>query len=322
LWHSLLGLLLVTTGAVATPVYDSGLVDDPHSLLDPDGVPLAVTHPPPREPTEAEVEQYRKEAEEAAENKNWLLRGFEQQQQLHNTGSPDQSTDLYLQLSSNKALAKLAGLPETDTTGTALKTGAAPGANGPALRNDTTPTAATGMPYLSDLSKPLVSPLSLPAGVTTFSAPPPLATTAPFGGILPQSTPSSTPARQAEESADLDTPGMTAAKKDPSEDMSSADLTLDILPGESVEEARARQDNFKAELALPMDADQLHKQQTSEITVPAVAKIATDDKTAQSTTPPKTKPEDDPSAPIPISQVPQINPVRAPIPGPFDILNR
>ena len=115
---------------------------------------------------------------------------------------------------------------------------------------------------------------------------------------------------------------MTAEKKDPLADMSSADLTLDILPGESIEKARAHQDNFKAELALPMDADQLHRQQAATTKPATVAKAATD-KPAQPTPPPDpTKPADDPDAPTPVSQVPQINPVRAPIANPFDILRR
>jgi len=325
LWHSMLGLLLVATGAAAAPASDSSGEENIYSQLDPDGIPLVVTQGQAKKPTQAEIDDYRKQVDRAAENKNWLLRSYQQQQELRNkaNGAGDDSANLYLEISSNKALAKLAGLPETDPTSASLRTGTDPGTSGAALRKDSTLHTDRPLTSTDSLSRPLITPLSANPTASTFAAPPPLLMTSPFGGILPQTTsPATTPAAQSQEISDLETPGMTAEKKDPLAEMSSADLTLDILPGESIGEARAHQDNFKAELSLPMDANQLHKQQDAETKPPTAAKPATA-KTADTTPPPtQTKPEDDPNAPMPVSQVPQINPVRAPIANPFDILHR
>ncbi len=73
-----------------------------------------------------------------------------------------------------------------------------------------------------------------------------------------------------------------------------------------------------------MDADQLHKQQAATLSVNGTSPVA---KTATATTattkPVKVvDPMEDPEAPIPVNRQPQINPVRAPIASPFDILNR
>jgi hypothetical protein len=324
LWHSVLGLLLVATGAAAAPASDSSGAENIYSQLDPDGIPLSVTQGQPKKPTQAEIDDYHKQVDQAALNKNWLLRSYEHQKELRNkaNGSSDQTANLYFQISSNKALAKLAGLPEAAPNGASLKTGADSGASSAALRKDPALDAARNPSSINSLSRPLIAPLSSNPSASNFGAPPPLLMTSPFGGILPQaSSPASTRTAQSLDTSDLETPGMTAEKTDPLAGMSSADLTLDILPGESIQEARAHQDNFKAELSLPMDADQLHKQQTAA-TKPTTVKAPTA-KTADTTAPQaQTKPEDDPNAPMPVSQVPQINPVRAPIANPFDILHR
>jgi len=321
LWHSVFGMLFVATGATAAPSETSS-PENIYSQYDPDGVPLSVTQPQDRKLTPAEIDELHRQQNQAAQNRNWLLRNYEQEQQLLNRGkgTSDQSANLYLQISSNKALAKLAGLPEVDPNSASLKTGADSEASGATLRNDPTLQAARSLPSISNLSRPLISPLSSTPSLSAFAAPLPLTMSSP---ILPEPTsPSATPAGQIQETADLETPGMTAEKRDPLEGMSSADLTLDILPGESVEEARAHQDNFQAQLALPMDANQLHEQQAA-ITKPLTAAKPATDKTAQPTPPPApTQPEDDPNAPMPITQVPQINPVRPAIPSPFDILHR
>ena len=69
-----------------------------------------------------------------------------------------------------------------------------------------------------------------------------------------------------------------------------------------------------------MSAAQLHKEQAAALSVPGAST------TAQTAAPAplsvKTVPIEDPNAPLPVSKVPPINPVRSPIANPYDILNR
>lgn len=311
--HTMLGwLLLSTTAALAESGSNSAQPVD--SQLDPDGVPLSVTRVQQKQPTQAEIEAYRKQAEKEAQNKNWLLRTYQQQQQSKESGN----TGFYSQVTSNKELAKLAGLPETSPNNNSLKTGATQ-SNGPTLRNDNSSQNSGKNPTANKLPRPLITPLSSAATMTPYSAPPPLAATSAFGGSMYPAS-SNAPWKSPDRSV-LDSPGAVSAIREPSAEISSADLTLDMLPGESVDQARAHQDTFKAELSLPMDVEQLHQQQQAKRALPVGAKVATDkpvdDKPQQ-----QTKPQDDPSAPTPVSQVPQINPVRAPIGNPFDFNHR
>ena len=71
-----------------------------------------------------------------------------------------------------------------------------------------------------------------------------------------------------------------------------------------------------------MDAEQLHRAQATYLN-PAVPKSAT---TGQASTanpaPAPAPPLENLHEPVPISQMPVINPVRPPIANPYDILNR
>jgi hypothetical protein len=324
----MLGLFVVTTGASADPS-TSDTSDSPYTQTDPDGVPLSVTQPQSRPLSQSEINAIHQQQQQAAANKDWLLRSYEKQLAAHaSTQSPDgQEANLYYQLSSDKELAKLAGLPALDSDSEDITTPYRTGASDPAsvkLRTDTSPTTNGGFSsHDNNLFKPLLTPLSAPNAMGLNSSSPalPIAMAMPLsGGILPQ--PVAVPsADQPQDSSDLETPGMVAAKKDPLTDMSSSDLTLDILPGESIEQARAHQgNNSKLELPLPMDAGQLHNQQAAPSTVPGAPNAAKTAKTAPA--PVNAVPIEDPNAPEPVSKSPQINPVRAPIASPFDILNR
>ena len=125
------------------------------------------------------------------------------------------------------------------------------------------------------------------------------------------------------ESSDLETPGLVSAEKNPMTDaqVSAPDLTLDVLPGETPEQAKAHQDgNLKLELPLPMDANQLHQQQASTLSIPGATKTAQ----AATPTPAPAKPAstDDEDAPLQVNKAPVINPIRPAIANPYDILNR
>jgi len=103
--------------------------------------------------------------------------------------------------------------------------------------------------------------------------------------------------------------------------VSAPDLTLDVLPGETPEQAKAHQDgNLKLELPLPMDANQLHQQQASTLSIPGATKTAQ----AATPTPAPAKPAstDDEDAPLQVNKAPVINPIRPAIANPYDILNR
>jgi hypothetical protein len=324
---SALGFFLLATGAGAAPSSPDP-TENPYAQTDPDGVPLSVTRPQPMQLSPADLEIYRKQQERAVADKNWLLRNYEQQLQNRNKSSAakDQNANLYYQLTSNKELARLAGLPTLDSNSqdntTSYRTGAAH--SGPsALRADlpSTSAAVTGFAAHGNLFKPLVTPLSAPAaaGMPNFysSLPMSMAPPASRGVSQTSSAPTENP---YQESSDLETPGLVAAKKDPLSNISDSDLTLDVLPGESTEEARAHQENnTKLELPLPMDANQLHKDQAAALSVPVAPSAA------KATAPApvvKAVPIEDPDAPTPVSKVPQINPVRAPIANPYDLLNR
>ena len=323
----MLGLFVVTSRTSADPTV-SEPVDNPYTQSDPDGVPLAVTHPQPQRLTQAQIDAINKQEEQAALDKNWLLRNYEKQLQARAAkSSEDQSANLYYQLSSNKELAKLAGLPALDSddrdSTTTYRTGATPSGQGSGkLRTDASSAPTSGFLSQGDLFKPLITPLSAPeaAGLHNFYSSLPLSVALPISGSLPQ-TPSAPQTDQYQDSSDLETPGMIAAEKNPLTDAGAPDLTLDMLPGESIEQAKAHQDdNNKLELPLPMDADQLHRQQAAALNIPGVPN--TIQPAAPVPAPPQAVPINDEDAPMPVSKLPQINPVRSPIANPYDLLNR
>ena len=174
----MLGLFVVTIRASADPTAPDP-VDNPYTQYDPDGIPLAVTHPQPQRLSQDELDAIHKQQEQAALDKNWLLRNYEKQLQARAANSPeDQSANLYYQLSSNKDLAKLAGLPALDSDSqdgaTALPNGRAPFRPGPGdLRADASSAATSGFPSHGNLFKPLITPLSAPEprACTIFTPP-------------------------------------------------------------------------------------------------------------------------------------------------------
>jgi hypothetical protein len=325
LWISLLGFFVPVLGAGAAPTAPDP-EENPYAQADPDGVPIAVTRPQ-KKATQEEVEALHKAQVEAELNKNWLLRSYEQQLQNHDAADPAHSnkdSNLYYQLSSDKELAKLAGIPYLDPTlhdgSTTFRTSTDhPDSGTVSLRTDPssapTPTAdpeAAKAP--KSIFQPLVTPLGAPdaAGLHNFYSSLPVAMTPPFAGTGPtQPAPAPT-----SETPDIDTPGMVAAEKDPLMDKSSYDLTLDILPGETPEQAREHQENnSKLELPEAPDADQLHREQAAALTPLGATKTVS--------LAPVVKPAPiDFDAPLPVNKIPPISPVRGPIANPYDILNR
>jgi hypothetical protein len=313
------------------PELDGG---DPDIRYDRDGVPLSVTQKPVDRPTSQQIAAARKQQVQAALDKDWLLRGYEKQLQARAAANATQepSANPYLEISANKDLAKLAGMPdlEADDSDKPLYRAADDQPDHPSASlhpGSSQPKAETG-PFGSSFLRPLITPLSAPqaAGLDNFYASLPVAGLSPFYGGNPQAqgpVPASRVSIIPDETKenDIDTPGMIAAEKNPLQDPGTSDLTLDVLPEESIEHARAHQDNSESLLQLPIavDADQLHRAQAASLT-PTGAKSIGAQQTAA--TPAPAKPADDQDEPMPATKIPVINPVRAPIASPFDILNR
>jgi hypothetical protein len=178
----------------------------------------------------------------------------------------------------------------------------------------TRPSTAFGL-------KPLITPLSAPdaAGLHNFYSSLPVAIAPAFSGGIPGTA--SATSQQSEDSTDMETPGMTAAKSDPMSNLDTPDLTLDVLPGETIEQAKAnRSNNNNLELPQPMNVDQLHKTLPTALSLQALPSLPTQ---RSSSLPPVVKPiEDNANTPVPSNQQPVIVPVHAPIADPYDILNR
>jgi hypothetical protein len=340
---ALAGLIaFVSTGHADTVVSSSSASsadDDPNVRYDPDGVPLSVTEKKSARATPEEIAADRKVRAQAELDKDWLLRAYEKQLQTHSTTSTsvDKNANPYQEVTANKDLAKLAGLTDYQADPTATTTDeplfrTKDGA-GDHVASQLRPGSASSAPLLknapfgSSFLTPLVSPISAPdaAGIKNFYASLPDAAVAPFNG--------STPAPQLKPRTsiipdptdnDIETPGMIAAKSDPLSDVNTADPSLDMLPGESLEHAKAHQDNSESLLQLPiaMDADQLHRVQANYLN-PPIAKAANPNQpTITISTKPTTPPLENYHEVVPITQMPIIAPTRSPIANPYDILNR
>ena len=325
---SMVGIFVVSTGASADPSVPDP-ADNPYLQVDPDGVPLTVTQGQNVRLSAEDQEAIRKEEQKAASDKNWLLRNYEHQLQIHAAADSSQgeNTNLYYQLSTNKALAKLAGLPELtvddQNSPSAYRIGASPASPGSTnLRPDTASGSANDSVWNGDLFKPLVKPLSAPeaSGLHDFYASLPTSMASPISGGSAPATPAQVE-DQSQDSTDIETPGMVAAEKDPLMDPSATDLTLDVLPGESVEQAREEEaDRSKLELPEAMDANQLHKSEAAALSAPSAQN--TSQTPAPAPVAAKAVPVNEEDAPLPVSKEPPINPVRSPIANPYDILNR
>ena len=301
--------------------------DNPMGQLDPDGVPLSVTQGQPQKPSQAMVDAYLKQRAAAEQNKDWLLRSYEDQVKARQARDKDQTQNFYNELTSNRELARLAGLPVTDDTpGTAFRTDdTSQDDKAAALRKEADDADAT---KANKLPKPMISWNSSTAA-TNITAPLPFAIPSSFDKIDPQTQ--SQPQTSKVDDSDLDTPGAISERKDSDSltDSSTSDLTLDMLPGETADQARAHQDyNSRAELSLPMDATLLHKEQAAFSQGPQLPRPAGENPTTTITplgppapTPGTSTAATDPNAPVPVSQVPQPS-SRPPIARPFDLLNR
>jgi hypothetical protein len=326
----MLGLVAFANGAWADALPEAPPVN-PYVDTDGDGIPLAVLHPPPVKLSPAQTSAAQKAQAKADADKNWLVTGYEKQLKANAANDPTQEggANLYQQLSQNKELAKLAGITpaDSDDDDTSPEQKAANQATANAALNSTASGpqqsdshAATSAPtsHFSSVfdMKPLITPLSAPdaAGLHNFYASLPVVT-----------APTSAPGL-AEDPADLETPGMTASKSTPGSSLESPDLTLDVLPGESIEQAKAdRAANNAFDVPQPMTADQLHSTLPSATSLQALpvlpgpsGRTSSNSAATLPKVPKLPQPDENASS---IRQQNIVMPVHAPIADPYDILN-
>lgn len=319
-------LFLTGTAWASSP--DDAETDNPYSQFDPNGVPLNVVQPARQKYriSDEQIEAMRKQNAQEALDRNWLLLEYEKQLRDRTGGDADKEkhNNLYLQLSMDKDLSKLAGLQtiEPDAAKPNVTFHAASSTsekNAPTLR----PEVATSFFTPGAAFKPLITPLNS-AGPNTsqsFSSTLPLSMAPPFSGAAPTGNPAPAPRPTVSaDPVDLQTPGMVAARQDPMADVGTPDLSLDVLPGETAQQAHQRQSGDRADLPVPMDASQLHKAQAATNKAPGfVGQVKAAPPEAQPVKAIPVNPED---APTPVNEGPQISPVHAPIANPYDILNR
>jgi hypothetical protein len=324
--------LLAAPGHLRADSPDADAVN-PYAKFDPDGVPLSITQSPKHPLTAAQIESIRQQEIEDARARNWLMIQYEQQLRARSQDSANKDKpNLFLQLSDDKNLAKLAGLDGL---------GAAPSApQAPELHASATPAAEATpttlrqeAPAPSAAFTPLISPLSSSATsainnytLPTYSSSIPSILSPNRGALPANAAPTPPPSAHSTaytDIADLQTPGMVAAKNNPF-DEPAPDLSLDLLPGETQGEARAREEASEpATLAQALDASQLHREEILKLKAPAtgVGARTTSTGTLQAAAP-QAIPVNPADAPTPISQQQQLAPVHGPIANPYDILNR
>ena len=297
-------ILVLSFGAVSGVAADNNA---PDLTTDPDATPAAFQDKPA--PNPEAVAEVKEEKERAAENRNWLWRGYQDELQARDPAqSQDENNNFYALLPNDKELARAAGVsptqqPVTEAPQMDVRTGSSEDKPALSLRPDAALNGAG--------TKTSTSPVaSFQPFITSFDAPAAMKLTDFTASFMP-SSPAPAAAMQTTITTDpdaLDIPGMTAAESDPQKE---ADLTLDLLPGETPSEAKRHQD-LALELPPPTDAEQVQKQQAAALSPPGVPgekpKVAA------------VKPVLEPLSPT-ANMVPDPSPIRgASLANPFDIL--
>ncbi len=274
-------------------------------------MPLVISHPQARQPTQDEIDAKKKEVQQADANKDWLLRSYEEQLRRRTSGQPGGDSDnLYYRIAADKSLSKLAGVgslsPSPDEASGAQRTGANfSGGSTFGLRPDLSRASGINPSSFSiPLFKPLITPLGAAdaAGLHNFygtqNEPAP-----------PAPAPKSTDTTRI--SPDLDMPGQVGAGNNP---LSKDSLTFDTLP-DDVQPDKASPRAHIAEDALPLttNAEQIQKLNDTALNAPGTIKTVT----PKNGTSLQLKYQEDP-APV---KLPAPSPVRQPIPNPYDILD-
>ncbi len=288
------------------PVHPVLTDSDILALQDPDGVPVVISHPRPKKISQAAIDAQNNQAQKEISDKDWMMRGYQQQLQLRATKAPgSEDNNLLYRISTDKDLSKLAGVTPIDPTvdpTAELKTGAQ-GKTALKLRPDAAPSV-TANPT-SSLFKPLITPLGATDAAGLHN----------FYGSLPavtQAMVSKNKKAEAEiNSADLDMPGKVAAESDP---MPNDSLTFDNLPDDALPEQQHSHGMgiSKIELPITTNAGQIEKLTDSALGIHGTKTAA-----AVNVTSLQLKLAADP----PTVKLTPPSPVRQPISNPFNILD-
>ncbi len=238
---------------------------NPHAMEDADGIPLTVTHPELLQSDPAEMDKKRKAEEKAKNDKDWLLRGYEQE--MHSAEPGNASQSFIDHVSSDRELSSMAGVPYLGDGSIAkedLKTGlsssgtislrADPSQNDPFARAS------------SLLSKPFYSSATALPGLNSTA---PLAilhdngANAPKPSVVPR--PRTPPPRLTEDSDSmaLTSPGLVAQEKSEESGGVSSNLTLNLPEDSNVPDNNPASIPTTLELPLKTNEERLHRQEAA-----------------------------------------------------------
>jgi hypothetical protein len=259
-----------------------------------------------QQPTPGEIQASLQRQAEEEKNKDWLLRGYEEQLQSHfGKDSEDESTNLYYQLATDKNLAKLAGISTMEP----------PAADTATPRKD--PTEEGKKSGMSDITvfKPLINP-QRPLFTSVLNNPYTSLSYDASRVVTPDAVTATTDSMEKTSDvntpSDIETPGLVAAKSDPL----ALGLPADVSPGFSQQEPLPQDPSvLDNPPGLPSSTASalLQKNYETALNIPGTVKMA---QPPQLLNPVIYKM---PANSEPIVKVVQPNPVRRALPSPLDI---
>jgi hypothetical protein len=294
---------LIIARAAADPTSEPS---DPSTIpeQDTESVPKMVVEAKAKLARQAAAEAEKEQTQVQAQNKDWLLRSYEEQRQASGK-SGEENDNLYYRLSTDKTLSRMAGISSIDpavqassstkdavVTPTSAPTSSEPSrTESSSLKSASTgPEDKTGLhDFYSNLNGD-----TPPADVPASSAP-------------------VTPEPVKDMAATMDSPGLTAAQSNP---QNYPDLNYDLSSSEPLPQDGSHKDDgaLYQGSSTGTNPDQLQKSGEA-LNVPSASQ------TSQASQPPPVNTnqktyEDD--APKP-DRIPQPSPVREPIGNPLDI---
>ena len=200
-------------------------------------------------------------------DKNWLIQNYEQVRAGSASSTGGKSADPLDHIRANKELARLAGLaPADDGTSLTLRLGVTGSSAGsPALRADPSLKSSSAYrPFISTTFKPLLPPLGKSSGTSATGVSSPILGGDQRAAVSTRDT--------ANDSADIETPGMTAVEKNPQIDKVSADLMFDMSSSAANARDRASEsDEVKDALPMSTNLERIQKQDAASLQAPGSA---------------------------------------------------
>ena len=301
---------LAALGFIVLRADDNPSVDDSSMWIDPDAVPKSFVPDKP-EPTPEQRAAEKKLQKKAADDRNWMMRGYQQQLEAKAKGGSKDESDS--DMAETAALARAAGLSVTEYSDLQSSEDAA------SAESTTRTPEHQAQPRTSSAAigaynpfKPLLS-TDAPSASVPFASPSPLL--APGGSSNTTLTLDQTSMNEASnrDSGDMDIPGMTAAQSSAATKDAMGMSESDLLPGESQSAYEKSHHDLELELPLARNSDQLAKMQSDAMALPGASP-----KKPTSAAPAPPPPIEPPSATSEMVHDP--SPLRAHVDDPFDIL--